>query len=206
MTIDIGFARLALDGRAVGIVDVPGHERFIRNMVAGATGIDLALLVVAADDSVMPQTREHLDILELLDLRYGLVAITKCDLVDESDLELVQQEIGELVAGTFLEQAPVVCTSAATGFGIENLCSALAEVCEHVRDRSIGSLFRLSIDRSFVMSGHGTVVTGSVSRGSLRVGEEVQWMPAGKTLRVRSLETHGRPVEAVQRDNALRWD
>ena len=199
MTIDIGFARLALDGRAVGIVDVPGHERFIRNMVAGATGIDLALLVVAADDSVMPQTREHLDILELLDLRYGLVAITKCDLVDESDLELVQQEIGELVAGTFLEQAPVVCTSAATGFGIENLCSALAEVCEHVRDRSIGSLFRLSIDRSFVMSGHGTVVTGSVSRGSLRVGEEVQWMPAGKTLRVRSLETHGRPVEAVQR-------
>ena len=199
MTIDIGFARLELDGRTVGIVDVPGHERFIRNMVAGATGIDLALLVVAADDSVMPQTREHLDILKLLDLRYGLVAITKCDLVDESDIELVQQEIGELVAGTFLEQAPVVPTSAVTGFGIENLRSALAEVCQHVRDRSIGSPFRLSVDRSFVMSGHGTVVTGSVSRGSLRVGGEVEWMPTGKTLRVRSLETHGRPVEAVQR-------
>ena len=199
MTIDIGFAQLEAGGFHIGVVDVPGHERFIRNMVAGASGIDLALLVVAADDSVMPQTREHLDILKLLGLRHGLVAITKCDLAGPDHLELVREEIAELTAGSFLDQAPVIHTSAATGEGLDDLRSALAEVAAAAGERQAGSLFRMAVDRSFVMSGQGTVVTGSVGGGVLRVGDEVEWLPAGKIVRVRSLEAHGRRTECVRR-------
>src|SRR6516165_481666 len=135
ITIDIGFATLILGDYHLGIVDVPGHERFIKNMLAGATGIDLAVLVVAADDSVMPQTREHLEILRLLGLRHGLVALTKCDLVDETTREVVELEIRELVQDTFLEKAPVIRTSAQTGEGIDQLKAAITEICKQVEER-----------------------------------------------------------------------
>src|SRR5213082_2704562 len=146
ITIDIGFAILDLPPFRLGIVDVPGHERFVKNMLAGATGIDLALLVIAADDSVMPQTREHLEILQLLGLRHGLIALTKTDLVDETTREVVELEIRELVTGTFLEHAPIVRTSAQTGAGIPELRNAVADQCEKVDERSEAEWFRLAID------------------------------------------------------------
>src|SRR3954471_6802891 len=136
ITIDIGFATLELGDLRLGIVDAPGHERFIKNMLAGATGVDLAVLVVAADDSIMPQTREHLEILKLLGLRHGVIALTKCDLVDETTLEVVELEIRELVRGSFLEQAPIVRTSATTGAGIAELKAAIADACRHVGERT----------------------------------------------------------------------
>jgi selenocysteine-specific elongation factor len=180
ITIDIGFAHLELGEYRLGIVDVPGHERFIKNMLAGATGIDLALLVVAADDSVMPQTREHLEILQLLGLRFGVIAVTKADLVDDTTREVVALEVRELVQGTFLENAPLVFTSARTGEGLEELKQALRQVCSQVEDRQGEEIFRMAIDRSFAVAGHGTVVTGSVTSGRLRVGEEVEWLPVGE--------------------------
>src|SRR5438477_7803812 len=191
ITIDIGFATLDLGDFHLGIVDVPGHERFIKNMLAGATGIDLAVLVIAADDSVMPQTREHLEILRLLGLRHGVIALTKCDLVDETTREVVELEIRELVHGSFLETAPIVRTSAHSGLGIDELKKAIAETCAKVEDslRASGrDWFRMPIDRSFVVQGHGTIVTGSVLSGSVRIGDEIEWLPAGQTVRVRSLQ------------------
>src|SRR5436309_4778766 len=199
ITIDIGFATLDLGDFRLGIVDVPGHERFIKNMLAGATGIDLAILVVAADDSVMPQTREHLEILRLLGLRHGVIALTKCDLVDETTREVAELEIRELVQGSFLESAPIVRTSANTGEGLEALKTAITEVCRKIEDRPGHEGFRLAIDRSFIVQGHGTVVTGSVTSGSVRVGEEVEWLPRGEKVRIRSLQNHDRPVEEVHR-------
>src|SRR5215470_17197957 len=199
ITIDIGFATLDLGDFRLGIVDVPGHERFIKNMLAGATGIDLAVLVVAADDSVMPQTREHLEILRLLGLRHGLVALTKCDLVDETTREVVELEIRELVKGSFLENAPILRTSAHTGEGIPQLKAAIAEACTKVEERGGAEWFRMAIDRSFIVQGHGTVVTGSVTSGRLRVGDEVEWQPRGERVRVRSLQNHDQPVEEVHR-------
>jgi selenocysteine-specific elongation factor len=199
ITIDIGFAGLDLGDYRLGIVDVPGHERFIKNMLAGATGIDLAILVVAADDSVMPQTREHLEILRLLGLRHGLIALTKCDLVDETTREVVELEVRELVTGTFLENAPIIRTSAHTGEGIPELKAAIAELCRKVEQRAQLEWFRMAIDRSFIVQGHGTVVTGSVTSGTLRVGDEVDWLPRGQRVRVRSLQNHDKPVEEVHR-------
>src|SRR2546423_3318075 len=166
ITIDIGFATLDLGDYRLGIVDVPGHERFIKNMLAGATGIDLALLVVAADDSVMPQTREHLEILRLLGLRHGVIALTKCDLVDETTREVVELEIRELVQGSFLENAPLIPTSAHTGAGIDELKAAIAAMSARVERRTGQEWFRMAIDRAFIVQGHGTVVTGSVTAGS----------------------------------------
>src|SRR5437588_6484937 len=148
ITIDIGFAILDLGEYRLGIVDVPGHERFIKNMLAGATGVDLAVLVVAADDSVMPQTREHLEILRLLGLRHGLIALTKCDTVDETTREVAELEIRELVQGTFLEHAPIVPTSAQTGMGIAALKAAIVEECQKVEERTGKQWFRLAIDRA----------------------------------------------------------
>src|SRR4051794_30977627 len=155
ITIDIGFATLDLGEYRLGIVDVPGHERFVKNMLAGATGIDLPVLVVAADDSVMPQTREHLEILNLLGLRHGLIALTKCDLVDETTREVVELEIRELVQGPFIEEAPLIFPSASTGAGIPELKAAIAQVCQRVEQRTSRQWFRLAIDRSFILQGHG---------------------------------------------------
>ncbi len=199
ITIDIGFATLELGEFRLGIVDVPGHERFIKNMLAGATGIDLALLVVAADDSVMPQTREHLEILRLLGLERGLIALTKSDLVDETTREVVELEIHELVQGSFLEKAPIIRTSAHSGEGIPELKAAIAEVCGQAQTRTGKEWFRMAIDRSFIVQGHGTVVTGSVTAGNLRVGDEVEWQPRRERVRVRSLQNHDHPVEEVHR-------
>jgi selenocysteine-specific elongation factor len=204
ITIDIGFARLDLGDYRHGIVDVPGHERFVKNMLAGATGIDLALLVVAADDSVMPQTREHLEILRLLGLKHGVVALTKCDLVDETTRDVASMEIRDLVRGTFLAEAPIVATAATAGVGLAELKTALLAACRLADDATAGATkssepFRLAIDRSFVVQGHGTVVTGSVTSGSVHVGDEIEWLPRGEWVRVRSLHNHDTPVDEVHR-------
>src|SRR5947209_17161999 len=199
ITIDIGFARLDLGDCRLGVVDVPGHERFIKNMLAGATGIDLALLVVAADDSVMPQTREHLEILRLLGLRHGVIALTKADLVDDTTREVAELEVRDLVRGTFLADAPIIPTSAQTGRGIEELKAALAAEAAKVARKQGSEWFRMAVDRSFVVQGHGTVVTGSVTSGSLKAGDEVEWLPRGERVRVRSLHNHDQPVEEVHR-------
>jgi selenocysteine-specific elongation factor len=199
ITIDIGFARLDLGDYQLGVVDVPGHERFIKNMLAGATGIDLAMLLVAADDSVMPQTREHLEILQLLGIRHGVVVLSKCDLADPDWLELVHEEVRGLVAGSFLEQAPIVRTAANSGRGIDDLKQALRDVCSHIAQRQRSEHFRLPIDRSFAVQGYGTVVTGSVWSGELHVGDEVQWLPSGQSLRVRGLQNHESAANQVSR-------
>ncbi|MFO0959005.1 MAG: selenocysteine-specific translation elongation factor [Isosphaeraceae bacterium] len=199
ITIDLGFAPLDLGPLQMAVVDVPGHERFIRNMVAGASGIDLAVLVVAADDSVMPQTCEHLEILRLLGIRGGLVALTKCDLADPGWLTMVEDDIRSLVRGSFLEGAPIVRTSAATGEGIGALKDALVGLAGRIGEPDDAGLFRLAIDRAFTVPGHGTVVTGTVASGTLAVGDELDWFPSGKTVRVRGLHRHDRPVERVGR-------
>lgn len=199
ITIDLGFASLDLGDVRLAVVDVPGHERFIRNMVAGATGLDLALLVVAADDSVMPQTREHLEILRLLGLGGGLVALTKCDLVDETWLEMVADDVRALVRGTFLEGAEIVPTSAATGLGIDRLKGALRTLAGRVAERPDSGLFRMAIDRSFTVAGHGTVVTGTVASGSVTVGDELELFPSGQGVRVRSLQRHDQSVPSLSR-------
>jgi selenocysteine-specific elongation factor len=199
ITIDIGFAILDLGEFRLGVVDVPGHERFIKNMLAGATGIDMAILVVAADDSVMPQTREHLEILQLLGLRHGLIALTKCDSVDATTREVAELEIRELVQGTFLEDSPILSTSSLTGEGLPELKAAIAEICRRVEPHTGNEWFRMAIDRSFIIQGHGTVVTGSVSAGSVRVGGDVEWLPRRQTVRVRSLQNHDAAVEEVHR-------
>ncbi|MDR2724773.1 MAG: GTP-binding protein, partial [Candidatus Adiutrix sp.] len=163
ITIEAGFAHLDLPGgRKVGIVDVPGHERFIKNMLAGAAGIDVALLVVAADDGIMPQTREHLDILRLLGLTRGLVALTKCDLAEEDWLELVRDDLARLTSGTFLENAPIIAVSVETGQGLPDLKAALAETVATFDFRVAEGGLRLPLDRVFTLTGFGTVVTGTL--------------------------------------------
>ncbi len=203
ITIELGFAELEVGDCRLGIVDVPGHERFVRNMLAGATGIDVALLVVAADDSVKPQTREHLEILRLLDLETGVIALTKCDLADPDWIDLVEEEIRDLVAGTFLADASIVRTSAATGEGLDELRGKLEEAAARVagsaRMKRIDAPFRLAIDRTFTIAGHGTVVTGSVASGRLKVGDEVLMQPGAIRVRVRGLQNHDRTVDEVHR-------
>ncbi|MEP6622536.1 MAG: selenocysteine-specific translation elongation factor, partial [bacterium] len=198
ITIELGFAPLSLDGVGqVGIVDVPGHEAFVRTMVAGATGIDFALLVVAADAGVMPQTREHLAILSLLGVRGGVVAITKRDLVDEEWLSLVHDDVASAIAGTSLEGAVVVPVSSTTGEGLDALRVALAGAAQAVPRRSSLDLFRLPIDRAFTMKGTGTVVTGTVWSGSLARDAAIRLLPADVVVRVRGLQSHGRAVDVV---------
>jgi selenocysteine-specific elongation factor len=199
ITIDLGFAPLQLGGYRLALVDVPGHERFIRNMLAGASGLDLAMLVVAADDSIMPQTREHLEILRLLGLAGGIVVVTKCDLADSSWIELVEEEIRSLVAGTFLERAEIVRTSSSTGQGLDELKSALLALCTSVKPAHDAGVFRMAIDRSFTVAGHGTVVTGTVVSGHVAVGDELTWHPFGRTVRVRGLQRHDQAAAQIGR-------
>lgn len=191
ITIDLGFAQWQSPQFQFGIVDVPGHERFVRNMVAGATGIDLALLVVAADDGVMPQTREHLDILDLLGVCGGLVVMTKIDLVEPELQEFVEQEIRELTAGTRLENCPILRISTVTGAGWEQLLSALQTAAQQIVRPSARDLFRMPIDQVFSISGHGTVVTGTALGGHVACDDLVEVLPQRLTVRVRSVQHHG---------------
>jgi selenocysteine-specific elongation factor len=198
MTIELGFAWLTLpSGREVSIVDVPGHERFIKNMLAGVGGIDLALLVIAADESVMPQTREHLAILDLLQVKLGLAVITKRDLVDREMVELVMAEVEDVLMGTTLEGAPLIAVSAITGEGIPELLDALDRLLETTESRKDMGRPRLSVDRSFTMPGFGTVVTGTLIDGSLSVGQEVEVLPSGKVSRIRGLQSHRKKVDTT---------
>jgi selenocysteine-specific elongation factor len=196
ISIDLGFAHFDVgNGEAAGVVDVPGHERFIRNMLAGAHGIDLVLLVVAADDGVMPQTEEHLDILHLLGARRGVVAISKVDLVDAARRRAVQEEVEILLDGTALEGAPIVEVSTVTGEGVETLRETIrAALRDHTRPPPEGC-FRLPVDRAFVMRGHGVVVTGTATAGTVRPGAALRVLPGGREVRARGLQVHGCAVE-----------
>jgi selenocysteine-specific elongation factor len=209
ITIDLGFAHLDLpstslgdgeqsravgEGVRVGFIDVPGHERFVKNMLAGASGIDLVMLVVAADESIKPQTREHFDICSLLGVRHGLVVITKSDLVDRDLLETVKMEVQEFVAGSFLEGAPVVAVSARNGEGLETLKAELKRLSQSISPKPGGMPFRLPIDRAFVMKGFGTVVTGTLISGRIDKEAEVEVFPIGRRARVRGLEVHNQPA------------
>ena len=195
ITIDIGFADLALDDVRIGFVDVPGHERFIKNMLAGAHGLDLVMLIVSADESIMPQTREHFDICCLLNLNAGLVALTKSDLVDAELLELARAEVEDFVKGSFLEGAPIVAVSSKTGEGVEELKQKLGELAKTVRPKSTDAVPRLPIDRVFSIRGFGTVVTGALIAGEMRVGDELEILPAGIRTRVRNLQVHGNDAD-----------
>ncbi len=198
ITIDIGFANLDLAGQSgeklrLGFVDVPGHERFVRNMLAGIGGIDLVLLVIAADESVKPQTREHFDICRLLSVQRGVTVLTKSDLVDAETLEVVRMEVAEYLRGSFLDPAtaPIVAVSSKTGEGLDELRKALAELAADIPVKDAGAVFRLPIDRVFSMKGFGTVVTGTLISGSVRKDEELEVHPTGKRLRVRGVQVHG---------------
>lgn len=197
MTIELGFASLDLGDVQFGVVDVPGHERFVRTMVAGATGIDMALIVVAADDSVMPQTIEHVEILNLLGVHRGVVALTKIDLVEQDLVELVGEEVRNLLAGTPLAEAPICPISSTTGQGLDELRQAIRTVAQGLRSPSSHPPFRLAIDRVFTVQGRGTVVTGSTLRGTVAAGDVLELAPTGETCRVRGLQTHGVSFDAL---------
>ena len=191
ITIDLGFAHDRHDDVTLAFVDVPGHERFVRNMLAGASGIDCVVLVIAADESVMPQTREHFDICCLLGVRAGVVALTKCDLADRETTELVTLETRELVAGSFLDGAPIIPVSAVTGEGLETLRAALRVLGATLAVRSTEGAARLPIDRAFTVKGFGTVVTGTQVSGRIHVERELEMLPAGRPVKVRGLQVHG---------------
>lgn len=199
MTIDLGFAWLTLpSGRNVSLIDVPGHERFIKNMLAGVGGLDAALLVIAADESVMPQTVEHLAILDLLEVRHGVVVLTRADLVDAEWLALVEEEVRARLKDTSLENAPIVAVSARTGQGLDTLVAALDRVLDATLSRAAATgAPRLPVDRSFTIGGFGTVVTGTLLDGPLRAGQEVVILPAGRPARVRGLQTHRQRCETA---------
>ena len=199
ITIELGFAHCALpDGTQLGIVDVPGHERFVKNMVAGAAGIDFVMLVIAADEGVMPQTREHLEICTLLGIRHGLVALTKIDMVDPEWLELAKEDIAGFLAGTFLEGAPIFPVSSASKEGVDALRAHVLAVAAQLAPQRGGDIFRLPADRVFSMKGHGTVITGTVVAGAAQVGEEAVFMPSALPTRIRGLQVHGAPAETAQ--------
>src|SRR5271163_4540575 len=194
ITLDLGFAFLTLEGVRLGLVDVPGHERFVRNMLAGAGGIDLLLLVIAADEGIKPQTREHFEICRLLGIPRGIIAITKSDLVDADSLGLVRLEIEEFVRGSFLESAPIVPVSARSGAGLDELKDVLRRAAQAVAAKDATQNFRLPIDRSFAMKGFGTVVTGTLISGSIAAEDEVELLPGGERLRVRGVQSGGKGV------------
>lgn len=197
ITIDLGFTYFDLkNGDRVGIIDVPGHEKFINNMVAGVVGMDLVMLVVAADEGIMPQTREHMDILGLLGIEKSILVINKCDLVDEEWLELVEEEIKEELEGTFLEDAPIVEVSAATGEGIPHLIDVIEQMtAKEVEPKEINTIPRLPIDRAFTLSGFGTIITGTLLTGSISKEDVLEMYPIGKECRIRSIQVHGQDVD-----------
>lgn len=198
ITIELGFAHLALpSGQRVGIIDVPGHERFIKTMVSGATGIDLVALVIAADEGVMPQTREHLQICSFLGIKKGLVAVTKTDLVDNEWLELVISDTRDFLKGSFLEEAAIVPVSAATGRGLKDFVLALDRLASEAEAGYDPGVLRLPIDRVFTMKGFGTVVTGTLVSGTIKAGDVVRILPKGLTAKVRGMQVHNEPVEST---------
>ena len=198
ISIDLGFAHLDLpDGTSAGIVDVPGHERFIKNMLAGAHGIDLVLFTVAADDGVMPQTEEHLDIVHLLGIKLALFVITKADLVSPARIADIEEEIDILTLGTTLENSPKIAVSSVTGLGISELKERIAELLKSHAKIVPNGYFRLPVDRAFVLQGHGVVVTGTALSGEVKVGEQVRCLPGDYLFRVRSLQVHGKPVDTA---------
>ncbi len=194
MTIDIGFAFLTDE---ITLIDVPGHEKFVKNMMTGVSSVDAAILVIAADDGVMPQTREHFDILKLLDVKVGCVALNKIDLADEEWLELVEMDIHDLLEGSFLENAPVVRVSAVQNKGFDKLRETVLDMCSRVPEKSDRGMFRLSIDRVFSMKGFGTVATGTVAGGSAGTGDQIELLPGHKTAKIRNLQSHGNSVEHI---------
>ncbi|MEO0081502.1 MAG: selenocysteine-specific translation elongation factor [candidate division WOR-3 bacterium] len=194
MTTDLGFAFLGTD---ITVIDVPGHERFVRHMLAGASTIDMVVLVVAADDGVMPQTREHFEICRLMGIRQGLVVINKVDLVDAEMLELVKQDVAELVKGSFLEDAPMLAVSALTGQGVAELRQAIVTLAGRVEPKPDRGVFRMPIDRSFSMKGFGTVVAGTVLSGQVRVGDRLELLPERCEVRIRGIQEHNRSVETA---------
>ena len=195
ITIDLGFAHLQLDGVQIGFVDVPGHEKFVKNMLAGVGGIDIVMLVVAADESVMPQTREHFDICRLLGIRTGIVVITKTDLADSELVTLVREEVSEMVRGSFLDGAPILAVSSRTGAGMDHLKAAFRQIAMELPERPSNKRLRLPIDRSFTMHGFGTVITGTLIAGRLIRDGEVELLPGGRIARVRGIQIHGMATE-----------
>ena len=198
ITIELGFAYLDLaNGQRVGIVDVPGHEKFVRNMLAGAGGMDLCMLVVAADEGIMPQTVEHLDILSILGIKKGVIVITKTDLVESEFVDLVAEDVAELVEGTFLENAPIVPVSVYKEEGLEQLKQVLTELCVSLPERSEAGYFRLPIDRVFTLKGFGTIVTGTLMEGKLKKDQNIVLYPENEPVKVRSLQVHSKDAEAA---------
>ncbi|WP_097013806.1 selenocysteine-specific translation elongation factor [Pseudodesulfovibrio profundus] len=199
ITIELGFAHLDLgEGDRVGIVDVPGHEKFVKNMVAGATGVDFVTLVIAADEGIMPQTREHLEICQLLGVKTGLVALTKADMVDDEWLDMVKEEVADYLEPTFLGGAPIIPVSAHTGAGIDELKGAIRTLLSEYKPKRRSDLFRLPADRVFSMKGHGTVITGTMISGSISIGEDVLLYPREVESKVRGLQSHGETVETAE--------
>lgn len=196
ITIELGFAFFELsNGKKAGIVDVPGHERFIKNMLAGVSGIDLVLLVIAADEGIMPQTQEHLDILSMLDLEKGIIVLTKCDLVDDEWLNLVKDDIKDKVKGTFLENSPIIPVSSIKGIGIDELKNYITEFTEKVPEKNVSEPLRLPIDRVFTMSGFGTIVTGTLIEGTIQEKQTLTIYPNELEAKVRSIQVHGKSVQ-----------
>ena len=199
ITIELGFAHLQLpNGQRVGIVDVPGHEKFVKNMVAGATGIDLVAMVIAADEGVMPQTKEHLEICQLLKIRHGLVVLTKIDMVEPDWLEMVREDVTEYLSDSFLANAPIVAVSSLTGEGLKELAQTLDRLVEKIPERASGHLFRLPVDRVFTMKGFGTVITGTTVSGHIRTGDEVTVYPQEIQARIRGIQVHDEEVNEVR--------
>ena len=198
ITIELGFAHMDLaNGQKVGIVDVPGHEKFVRNMLAGAGGLDVCMLIVAADEGIMPQTVEHLDILSILGIKHGVVVITKADLVEPDFTELVAEDVKELTKGTFLENAPIIPVSAYTGQGLDELKKILTELCVSIPERAEEGYFRLPIDRVFTLKGFGTVVTGTLQEGKLKKDQNIVLYPENEPVKVRSLQVHSKDTDAA---------
>jgi len=200
ITIELGFASLVLpSGQILGIVDVPGHEKFIKNMVAGASGIDLVMMVIAADEGIMPQTKEHLQICSLLGISKGIIALTKIDLVEREWLELVKTEIEEFFQQTFLQDAPVIPISVINNKGIQDLISAIDTIVRTIPEKTNDHIFRLPIDRVFTIKGFGTVATGTVVSGHIGKGEDVQILPANTETRIRGIQIHNQSVEKAHK-------